>query len=44
MDEVAETVQLDGGVVVAHDGSKSAQEALIWAGRLAARADLALLG
>ena len=42
MDEVAETVQLDGGVVVAHDGSKSAQEALKWAGRLAARADLRL--
>jgi nucleotide-binding universal stress UspA family protein len=42
VDEVAETVQLDGGVVVAHDGSKSAQEALRWAGRLAARADLQL--
>jgi len=42
VDEVAETVQLDGGVVVAHDGSRSAQEALAWAGRLAARADLDL--
>ena len=42
MDEVAERVQLDGGVVVAHDGSKSAQEALRWAGRLTARANLRL--
>ncbi|RBY81176.1 universal stress protein [Blastococcus sp. TF02-09] len=42
MDEVAETVQLDGGVVVAHDGSRSAQEALKWAGRLTARAGLRL--
>jgi nucleotide-binding universal stress UspA family protein len=42
VDEVAETVQLDGGVVVAHDGSRSAQEALIWAAKLAARADVDL--
>ncbi len=40
MDEVARTVQIDGGIVVGHDGSKCAQEALIWAGRLAARADI----
>jgi nucleotide-binding universal stress UspA family protein len=40
VDEVAKTVQIDGGIVVAHDGSKCAQEALAWAGRLAARADV----
>ena len=42
MDEVSEVVQIDGGVVVGHDGSKCAQEALLWAGRLARRADLDL--
>jgi nucleotide-binding universal stress UspA family protein len=42
VDEVAETVRLEGGVVVAHDGSRSAQEALRWAGRLATRANLRL--
>lgn len=42
MSQVAKTVQIDGGIVVGHDGSKLAQEALIWAGRLAARADLDL--
>ncbi|TKJ32855.1 universal stress protein [Blastococcus sp. CCUG 61487] len=42
MDEVAKTVQIDGGIVVGHDGSKCAQEALVWAGRLAARADVDL--
>ncbi|WP_040339582.1 universal stress protein [Candidatus Blastococcus massiliensis] len=40
MDEVAKTVRIDGGIVVGHDGSKCAQEALVWAGRLAARADI----
>jgi nucleotide-binding universal stress UspA family protein len=40
MDEVAKAVQIDGGIVVGHDGSKCAQEALLWAGRLAARADV----
>ena len=40
MDEVARTVQIDGGIVVGHDGSKCAQEALTWAARLAARADV----
>ena len=35
MDQVRETVQVDGGVVFGHDGSKCAQEALRWAGRLA---------
>ncbi len=42
MDEVAKSVQVDGGIVVGHDGSKCAQEALLWAGRLAARADVDL--
>jgi nucleotide-binding universal stress UspA family protein len=40
--EVNEAVHVDGGIVVGHDGSKSAHEALVWAGRLARRADLDL--
>jgi nucleotide-binding universal stress UspA family protein len=40
--DVSEVVQIAGGVVVGHDGSTSAQEALTWAGRLACRADLDL--
>ncbi len=42
MSEVNEVVRVDGGVVVGHDGSKCAQEALLWAGRLARRADVDL--
>ncbi|MDT0275341.1 universal stress protein [Blastococcus goldschmidtiae] len=42
MSEVAKTVEIEGGIVVGHDGSKCAQEALIWAGKLAARADVDL--
>ena len=42
MDEVTEVVRVDGGIVVGHDGSKCAQEALTWAGALAVRADLDL--
>ncbi len=43
MDEdVSEVVRIDGGIVVGHDGSKSAQEALAWAAALAGRADLDL--
>lgn len=42
MADVNEVVQVDGGIVVGHDGSKCAQEALSWAGALAARADLEL--
>ncbi len=42
MSEVARTVEIEGGIVVGHDGSKCAQEALVWAGRLAARADVDL--
>lgn len=42
MDQVCETVRVDGGIVFGHDGSKCAQEALRWAGRLARRADVDL--
>jgi nucleotide-binding universal stress UspA family protein len=42
MDDVRETVTIDGGILVGHDGSECAQEAVRWAGRLAARADLPL--
>jgi nucleotide-binding universal stress UspA family protein len=40
--EVSEAVQVEGGIVFGHDGSKCAQEALRWAGRLALRSDLDL--
>jgi nucleotide-binding universal stress UspA family protein len=42
MDEVRESVEVRGGIVLGHDGSRCAQEALQWAGRLALRADLDL--
>ena len=42
MDEVREDVRVDGGVVVGHDGSKCAQEALRWAAKLTRRADVDL--
>jgi nucleotide-binding universal stress UspA family protein len=42
VDEVSEVVRIEGGIVFGHDGSKCAQEALRWAGRLAVRADLEL--
>jgi nucleotide-binding universal stress UspA family protein len=42
MDDVCEVVRVEGGIVVGHDGSKCAQEALAWAGRLARRADIDL--
>jgi nucleotide-binding universal stress UspA family protein len=42
MDDVIEVVRVEGGIVVGHDGSKCAQEALVWAGRLARRADMEL--
>ena len=42
MTEVCEAVEIDGGVLVGHDGSACAQEALRWAAGLAARADLDL--
>jgi nucleotide-binding universal stress UspA family protein len=40
--EVCEAVTIDGGVLVGHDGSGCAQEALIWAAGLAGRARLVL--
>ena len=42
MDDVRETVTLEGGILVGHDGSECAQDAVRWAGRLAARAGLDL--
>ena len=42
MEEVREVVEVDGGIVFGHDGSKCAQEALRWAGHLARKADLDL--
>ena len=42
MDDGREAVQIDGGIVVGHDGSKCSQEALVWAAALAARAGLDL--
>jgi nucleotide-binding universal stress UspA family protein len=40
--DVRESVRIEGGIAVGHDGSRCAQDALIWAGRLALRADLDL--
>ena len=37
-DGVVRVVDVPGGVLVGHDGSECAQEALRWAARLAARA------
>jgi nucleotide-binding universal stress UspA family protein len=42
VEDLAESVQIEGGILVGHDGSKCAQEALGWAARLAARADMDL--
>jgi nucleotide-binding universal stress UspA family protein len=42
VDDVREVVRVDGGIVVGHDGSKCAQEALTWAAALAGRAGLDL--
>jgi nucleotide-binding universal stress UspA family protein len=42
VDDVCEVVHVDGGIVCGHDGSRCAQEALQWAGRLAHRADVDL--
>jgi nucleotide-binding universal stress UspA family protein len=42
VDDVLEDVRVDGGVVVGHDGSRCAQDALRWAAALARRADLDL--
>jgi nucleotide-binding universal stress UspA family protein len=40
--EVCETVEVDGGIVIGHDGSECAQEAMRWAAGLAGRAGLDL--
>jgi nucleotide-binding universal stress UspA family protein len=40
--EVCEVVEVDGGIVVGHDGSECAQEAMRWAAGLAGRAELDL--
>jgi nucleotide-binding universal stress UspA family protein len=42
VDDVREVVKFDGGILVGHDGSDCAQEALRWAARLAGRAHLEL--
>jgi nucleotide-binding universal stress UspA family protein len=42
VDDVRESVRVDGGILVGHDGSECAQDAVRWAGRLAARASLPL--
>src|SRR5690349_20236776 len=41
-EQVRDSVHVEGGILVGHDGSDCAQEALVWAGRLAARAGLTL--
>jgi nucleotide-binding universal stress UspA family protein len=40
--EICETVNIDGGVLVGHDGSECAQAALAWGAGLAGRAGLEL--
>ena len=42
MDELCTAVTIDGGIVIGHDGSVCAQEALVWAAGLAARTGLDL--
>jgi nucleotide-binding universal stress UspA family protein len=42
VDEVRESVEFDGGILVGHDGSDCAQQALTWAAGLARRAGLDL--
>jgi nucleotide-binding universal stress UspA family protein len=42
VDDVRETVQFDGGILVGHDGSECAQDAVKWAAALARRAGLDL--
>ena len=37
-----ESVQIEGGILVGHDGSECAQHALRWAGELARRSDMDL--
>ncbi len=40
--DVTESVQIEGGILVGHDGSECAQHALRWAGELARRSDMDL--
>ena len=40
--DVVESVRMNGGILVGHDGSECAQHALRWAGELARRSDLDL--
>jgi nucleotide-binding universal stress UspA family protein len=40
--DVAESVRIEGGILVGHDGSECAQHALRWAGELARRSGLDL--
>jgi nucleotide-binding universal stress UspA family protein len=40
--DVCEAVEIDGGVLIGHDGSECAQQALTWAAGLAGRAGLDL--
>jgi nucleotide-binding universal stress UspA family protein len=42
VDDVRESVQFDGGILVGHDGSECAQQAVKWAAGLARRAGLDL--
>lgn len=42
MSEVVESVAIDGGVLVGHDGSAAASEAVQWAADLAGKLDLPL--
>ena len=40
--DVVESVRIEGGILVGHDGSEGAQHGLRWAGELARRADMDL--
>jgi nucleotide-binding universal stress UspA family protein len=40
MSDVSESLTIEGGVLIGHDGSKGAHEALVWAAALAGRAGL----
>lgn len=42
MDDVSTSVDMDGGILVGHDGSEHADAALRWAARLATKAGLPL--
>jgi nucleotide-binding universal stress UspA family protein len=42
VDDVSTALQIDGGILVGHDGSEHADAALRWAARLATQADMPL--